>query len=52
MTVTSIPNPYESLVGVAAEVDAAQQAETAEQQRYVNRLLNRGVIFTSAAWSW
>jgi hypothetical protein len=45
----TIPNPYESpaaVTTVVTEVEPWQQDEIDEQQRYVNRLLNRGVIFT------
>ena len=42
-----IQNPYESPAAVVTEVDADDdQDEIEELQRYVNGLLNRGVIFS------
>jgi low affinity Fe/Cu permease len=44
---SQIQNPYASPAAISPiEVDAEQQAEIAELQRYVNRLLSRGVIFS------
>ena len=43
---SEILNPYQSPVAVTQPIDPEEQEEIDELQRYVNRLLNRGVIFS------